>query len=74
MLLDGLRQLPDHLSLKNWVSDLSQCPIIHITDIVIYFIEKYGWTPRRLRRYQEDDGAILNRAVHVHDVMVYIRQ
>jgi len=72
-LLVGLRQLPELLSLTNWVCDLSQCPIVHTTDIFIYLREECGWTPQRLRRYQKDDGANLNRAGHVHDVMVYIR-
>jgi hypothetical protein len=61
----GLRQLPDPLSLINWVSDLSQCPIIHITDIFIYSREKCGWTPRRLRRDQEDDGANSSKCVNL---------
>ena len=73
-LLFGVRQLLDPLSLSNWVCDLSQCPIVHTTDICIYLREKCGYTPQRLRRYQEDDGANLNRAGHVHDVMVCICQ
>ena len=48
MLLAGLRQLPDPLSLKNWVSDLPRCPIMHIRDIFIYLREKCGCTTQRL--------------------------
>lgn len=72
MLLVGLRQLPHPLPLQNGVSDFSQCPIIHITDIFIYLREKC--VGGHLGGWEEDDGANLSRAYHVHDVMVYIRQ
>ena len=70
-LLVGARYLPEPETLE-WSADLSGVPVISMTDVFIYLREKCGWTSHRLRQYKEDDGAKLNQAGHVHNVMVFI--
>ena len=56
---------------EKWCDDLKHVPDVEWPHVIVYLMDKCGWTPNQIATYKETRGFSLNNSGHIHKVQTH---